>query len=180
MELTGAKRRKMLLDILQQSASPISGRALGTRTGVSRQVVVQDMALLRTQGYPIVSTTKGYCLECTEKARHTRRIKVCHTDGQVEDELTTIVDLGGAVLDVMVNHRTYGKMTAALNIRSRRDVRLFVDNMRSGKSAPLLNVTSGYHFHTITADSEAVLDEIEEQLCRKGYLADWLPYEMEQ
>lgn len=180
MELTGAKRRKMLLDILQQSASPISGRALGTRTGVSRQVVVQDMALLRTQGYPIVSTTKGYCLECAEKARHTRRIKVCHTDGQVEDELTTIVDLGGAVLDVMVNHRTYGKMTAALNIRSRRDVRLFVDNMRSGKSAPLLNVTSGYHFHTITADSEAVLDEIEEQLCRKGYLADWLPYEMEQ
>ena len=108
-----------------------------------------------------------------------RILKVYHTDEQVEDELNSIVDLGGTVQNVMVNHRAYGKMTAALNIKSRRDVRVFVDNIRSGKSTPLLNVTSGYHFHTIGADSEAILDEIEEMLRRKGYLAQRLPYEME-
>lgn len=178
-ELTGPERRKLLLSLMQQSQSPISGSELGKRTGVSRQVVVQDMALLRTEGYPILSTTKGYCLERADQGQSVRIFKVCHTDDQVEDELESIVDLGGTVLDVMVNHRVYGKMTAALNIRSRRDVRVFADNMRSGKSVPLLNVTAGYHFHTVAADSEVILDEIEDMLCRKGYLAQRLPYEME-
>lgn len=178
-ELTGFERRKLLLSIIQQSRTPISGSALGKQTGVSRQVIVQDMALLRTEGYPIMSTTKGYYLESAGQKQSTRILKVYHTDEQVEDELNTIVDLGGVVLDVIVNHRAYGKMTAPLNIRSRRDVRMFVEHIRSGKSIPLLNVTSGYHFHTIIADSEAILDEIEEMLCRKGYLAQRLPYEME-
>lgn len=178
-ELTGSERRKILLSMMQQSQAPISGSALGKKTGVSRQVVVQDMALLRTEGYPILSTTKGYYLERPSQSQRARVLKVYHTDEQVEDELNSIVDLGGTVLGVMVNHRVYGKMTAALNVRSRRDVRAFMDDIRSGKSAPLLNVTSGYHFHTISADSEAILDEIEEMLRRKGYLAERLPYEME-
>lgn len=178
-EWTGAERRKILLSMMRQSQTPISGSALGKRTGVSRQVVVQDMALLRTEGYPIMSTTKGYYLERAGQNQSVRILKVCHTDAQVEDELNSIVDLGGTVQDVMVNHRAYGKMTAALNIKNRRDVRVFVDNIRSGKSTPLLNVTSGYHFHTISADSEVILDEIEEMLRRKGYLAKRLPYEME-
>lgn len=164
---------------MQQSKTPVSGSVLGEKTGVSRQVIVQDMALLRTEGYAILSTTRGYYLEQAGQSQYTRVLKVFHTDEQVEDELNSIVDLGGTILDVMVNHRAYGKMTAPLNIRSRRDVRLFVEHLRSGKSAPLLNVTSGYHFHTIGADSEAVLDEIEEMLRRKGYLAKRLPYEME-
>lgn len=178
-ELIGTERRKLLLSMMQQSQTPISGSALGRETGVSRQVVVQDMALLRTEGYPIMSTTKGYYLERTEQSPCVRIVKVCHTDAQVEDELNSIVDLGGTVLDVMVNHRAYGKMTAALNIRNRRDVRVFAEHIRSGKSTPLLNVTSGYHFHTIGADSEAILDEIEEMLRRKGYLAERMSYEME-
>ena len=164
---------------MQQSQTPVSGSALGKETGVSRQVIVQDMALLRTQGHPIMSTTKGYYLERTDQNQSVRTLKVCHTDDQMEDELNAIVDLGGTVQNVMVNHRTYGKMTAALNIRNRRDVRVFVDNIRSGRSSPLLNVTSGYHFHTVSADCEAVLDEIEEMLLQKGYLAEWLPYEQE-
>lgn len=178
-ELTGGERRKILLTRIQQSHTPISGSALGKETGVSRQVVVQDIALLRTEGYPIMSTTKGYYLQRTEQKQCVRIVKVCHTDEQVEDELNSIVDLGGTVLDVIVNHRAYGKMTAALNIKSRRDVRVFAEHIRSGKSTPLLNVTSGYHFHTIGADSEAVLDEIEEMLRQKGYLSERMPYEIE-
>lgn len=139
--------------------------------------MVQDIALLRTQGYPIVSTARGYFL--VEDQQAVRWIKVYHTNEQVEEELTTIVDLGGEVLDVMVNHRVYGKVTAPLHIKSRRDVQRFVDNLRTGKSTPLLNVTSGYHFHRISAESEEVLDEIEATLKEKNFTAELLPYEME-
>ena len=106
-----------------------------------------------------------------------KRMLIKNMAEQVEDELTTIVDLGGCVVNVMVNHRVYGKLNAPLNIKSRRDVQSFINDLKTGKSTPLLNVTSGYHFHKINAESEEVLDEIEEALNRKGYLAQLLPYE---
>lgn len=174
-EMTGTDRRKMLISLLRESQAPLSGTQLGSRTGVSRQIVVQDIALLRTEGYSIVSTARGYFLDEPECAA--RSVKVCHTNEQVEEELTTIVDLGGVVLDVMVNHRVYGKVTAPLNIKNRRDVQRFVNDLKTGKSTPLLNVTSGYHFHKIAAESEEILDEIVEALRDKNFLADILPYE---
>lgn len=171
----GTQRRKKILEMMRQASSPLSGGALGRETGVSRQVVVQDIALLRTMGYPILSTARGYVLN---ESRHAVRLfKVCHTNDETEDELTTIVDLGGCVLDVMVNHRVYGRMSASLNIKNRRDVQLFMNNIRSGKSAPLMNVTSGYHFHHVSAEQAEILDEIQEALMKKNYLTEFLPYE---
>ena len=174
--MTGAERRKALLAMMRETEKPLSGTALGKRTGVSRQVVVQDMALLRTEGYPIISTARGYLMEASKGC--TRLFKVCHTNEQVEDELTTIVDLGGTVVNVMVNHRIYGKLDAQLNIKNRRDVAKFLDDINTGKSTPLLNVTSGYHFHLVSAETEDVLDEIEEALRGKNYLTELLPYEI--
>lgn len=174
-ELTGTDRRKRILFLLRTSDAPLSGTQLGRKTGVSRQVVVQDIALLRTKGHPIVSTARGYFLDESKAA--VRLIKVHHSDAQVEEELTAIVDLGGTVLNVMVNHKAYGKVEAALNIRSRRDVKRFVEDIRTGKSTPLLNVTAGYHFHKISAESEEVLDEIAAVLKEKQFLAELLPYE---
>ena len=92
-EMTGADRRKEILSMIRDTDTPVSGTAIGKKTGVSRQVVVQDIALLRTQGYPIISTARGYLLD--EPKQAVRIFKVCHTNEQVEDELTTIVDLGG-------------------------------------------------------------------------------------
>lgn len=173
--MTGADRRKQILSLMQKSDQPLPGVALGKETGVSRQVVVQDIALLRTEGYPIVSTSRGYYLDQPKQA--VRLIKVCHTNEQVEDELTTIVNLGGIVLDVMINHRTYGKVTAPMHIKCQRDIRRFMQDMRSGKSSPLMNVTSGYHFHHIAAEKEEILDEIAEELDKKGYMVEWFSYE---
>lgn len=175
-EMTGAERRKALLAMMRETEKPLSGTALGKRTGVSRQVVVQDMALLRTEGYPIISTARGYLMEASKGC--TRLFKVCHTNEQVEDELTTIVDLGGTVVNVMVNHRIYGKLDAQLNIKNRRDVAKFLDNINTGKSTPLLNVTSGYHFHLVSAETEEILNEIEAALREKNYLTELLPYEI--
>ena len=172
---SGSQRRKKIVTMLKQCSEPLSGTALGKETGVSRQVVVQDIALLRTEGYEIVATSRGYVLNAPKQL--IRVFKTFHTNEQTEEELTAIVDLGGCVLDVMVNHRVYGKMSAPLNIRNRRDVQIFMDQLKTGKSTPLLNVTSGYHFHKVTADKEEILDEIEEVLRAKGLLTEILPYE---
>ena len=177
VEMTGEQRRKKIIEIMKQSKEPISGSALGKATGVSRQVVVQDIALLRTEGKSIVSTSRGYVLYKPDDA--VRLFKLCHTNAQAEEELNIIVDLGGCVLDVMVNHRAYGKVSAPLNIKSRRDVKVFMEQIRTGKSVPLLNITSGYHFHRVSAPSEEILDEIEEALRKKGFLAEFLSYEKE-
>ena len=108
---------------------------------------------------------------------HVRLFKMCHTNEETEQELNAIVDLGGAVLDVIVNHRAYGKITAPLDIKSRRDVNTFIGEIKSGKSSLLMNVTSGYHFHHIGAPSEEILDEIRDKLKQLGFLVDLLPYE---
>ena len=176
-ESDGSSRRKTLLTLLSQSDVPLSGTRLGKETGVSRQVVVQDIALLRTAGYPILSTGRGYILNETSGGC-TRVLKVCHSDAQVEDELQTIVDLGGCIVDVSINHRVYGKVSAPLNIKSRRDTHNFKSELDTSKSSLLSSATSGYHYHTIRADSEEILDEIEEALRQKHYLADYMEYEI--
>ena len=176
MELTGEQRRKKILEMITTSPEPLSGGALGKMTGVSRQVVVQDIALLRKEGATILATPKGYVCHGAS-ARATRLFKVCHTDAQTEQELNAIVDLGGTVEDVMVNHRAYGKISARMTIKSRRDVQNLKEQLRTGKSTLLLNITSGYHFHHISADSEEILDEIQEKLKEMGFLAELMPYE---
>ena len=84
------------------------------------------------------------------------------------------MDLGGNVVNVMVNHRVYGQMEAKLGINSRRKVGRFMDDIQNGKSSPLKNITSGYHYHKIEADSEETLDLIEEMLKNKGFLVEHL------
>ena len=175
LELTGEARREKIIALLQSSQTPLSGTELGRITGVSRQVVVQDIALLRAEGHPILATTRGYLLGRPTDV--TRLIKVRHTNEQTEDELNTVVDLGGCVEDVIVNHRTYGKLTASLHIRTRQDVQAFMEQIRTGKSSPLMNITSGYHFHHISAACPETLDTIEARLKEMGFLAEILPYE---
>lgn len=176
--MTGDERRVELLRELSEASGAVSGSALARVLGVSRQVIVQDIALLRANGHDVIATARGYVLRGGAPANvPTRLVKVHHALDELEDELTLIVDLGGVVTNVMVNHRVYGKIMADLDIRSRRDVARYVADIESGKSCPLMTVTSGYHFHRIAADSEEALDEIEAALADRGYLAQVMPYE---
>lgn len=174
--MPGELRREKILATLSAAEAPLSGSALGRACEVSRQVVVQDIALLRTQGWPIHSTNRGYVLE-REATRPSRLIKCHHTVEQTPEELNTIVDLGGHVRDVLVNHRVYGRLSCELGIASRRDVANYMTQIRSGKSSPLMLITSGYHFHHVTADSEEVLDEVVRALGERGLLAPVSDYE---
>ena len=177
--MTGAERRKMILNLMRESATPLSGGALGAATGVSRQVVVQDIALLRSEGHSIIATARGYLLDAPKEARQSRLFKVFHDETRTEEELNLIVDLGGIVEDVMVNHKIYSKVSAPLNIKNRRDVQNFLKNLQDGKSTPLSKVTSGYHFHHVSADEAEILDEIEEALRQNHFLTEVFDYEME-
>ncbi len=94
-----------------------------------------------------------------------------HTTEQTEDELNLIVDLGGTVVDVFVWHKVYGRVVAKLNIFSRLHVNQFIDGVRTGKSSELMNITGGYHYHTVRAESEEILDKIGKFLEERGYIA---------
>ena len=100
-----------------------------------------------------------------------------HADEDVEKELTTIVDLGGTIVDVFVYHKVYGVLRADMNIKSRMDIRRYMEEIATGKSSLLKNVTSGYHYHTIRAESKEILDIIQEELQKAGFLAKLQDYE---
>ena len=173
--MNGEDRREKIISILKSSNAPVAGLTLAKELGVSRQVIVQDIALLRANATAIFSTNRGYVLQ--EKNVCERVFKVQHTDEEVEEELSIIVDMGGFVKDVFVYHKVYGVLKAEMNIKSRRDIRKYMEDINSGKSSLLKNVTSGYHYHTISADSEEILDMIQEDLSKRGFLAKLQDYE---
>jgi len=168
--MTGSERRAGIIRQIQKSSKPVSGSELAKSYNVSRQVIVQDIALIRANGYDIISTNRGYILNIPRSV--SRVFKVQHTDEELTDELYAIVDLGGCVENVMVNHKVYGHIEANLNISSRRKVYEFMNDIKSGKSSPLKNITSNYHYHTVSADSDETLDLIENELRQMGFLIE--------
>ena len=166
-------RRKELVLFLMSADGPVSGGELAKRFEVSRQIIVQDISVLKAAGYDILSTHNGYIVARTPYAE--RVVKVRHTTEQTEDELTCIVDLGGIVVNVFVWHKVYGRIEAGLNIFSRLHIKQFLEGVRTGKSTELMNITGGYHYHTLRADSEEILNRIEQTLAEKGYIVPELP-----
>lgn len=168
--MEGEARREKLIEILKSSSVPVSGSMLSKKLGVSRQVIVQDIALLRAVNKNILSTTKGYILYSHDDKKCNRTYLVKHTNAQIRDELYTMVDCGGQVLDVIVEHDVYGTITVDLILKNRLDVDEFIDKLESSKAGPLNKLTNGVHIHTVEADNEDILDKIEIKLREKGYL----------
>lgn len=170
--MSGQERREKILELLEKTEKPLSGTVLASKLKVSRQIVVQDIALLRAVNKNILSTNKGYFIykDDTNRDLARRAIKVKHNDSQILDELNTIVDLGGNVLDVVVEHEIYGQITCDLFIHSRKDAKSFVKQCEESHAKGLNVLTDGMHYHTIEAQSEEELDKIEEALNEKGYL----------
>jgi len=171
--MDGEQRRDHILTLLQKNSQPIKGSELAELFGVSRQVIVQDIALLKANNKNILSTNKGYLLfhPKPESVKLKRTVYVTHTDQQIQDELYTIVDFGGTVLDVVIEHEIYGQITVDLLIKNRQDVDEFVGKITSVKDRPLKELTHNFHYHTIEAESENTLNLIEQSLREKGYIA---------
>ena len=166
------ERRKAIANLLTTEQKAVSGAALSAEFGVSRQIIVQDITALRSSGYDIISTHNGYLIQNTPLKE--RVFKVHHTTERTEEELKLIVDLGGTVVDVFVWHKVYGRMHAPLNIYSRAQVKQFIDGVRTGTSTELMHITGGYHYHTVRAESDAVLDNIMNALAEHNFIAPGL------
>lgn len=167
------ERRKRILKLLSESARPLTGSDLARILAVSRQVVVSDMAILRAAGGKIIATPQGYALaSALGAAPHARIFGSRHTPEETEDELLTIVDYGGKVVDVTVEHPVYGELRGWLNIGSREDVRQFIHRLAESDAKPLLTLTEGVHLHRVEGADAAILDRIETALREKGYLLE--------
>lgn len=171
------ERRNEILSLLNHADTPIAAKELAARFHVSRQVIVQDMAVIRAVTPGIVSTCRGYTIQ--QKEFCSREFKCFHTEEDVARELNLIVDCGGRVKNVSIKHRVYGRLSAEMDICSRQDVDEFLELLRVGKSTLLGNATAGYHYHLVEAASEDRLDRIGSQLEQAGLLAPLSPWEQE-
>lgn len=150
--MTTAERRAAILQQLAHAGAPIAARTLATHYGVSRQVIVQDLAVIRASHPGIISTARGYVLEQPDQpAGCTREFKVRHTPDRTGQELNLIVDCGGQVKNISISHRVYGRITAEMDIRSRQDVREFLQSFEDSSSTVLSTATDGYHYHLVEA-----------------------------
>ena len=175
--MKGTERRNKILELLREAKTPLSGSALAKELGVSRQVIVQDMALLRSgTETEILSTYQGYLVR-QEENRFERVFKVRHSADRTEEELREIIDLGGRVEDVFVYHSVYGVVRGQLRISSRKDIAGFMQRLSESSSAPLMQITDDYHYHTVVADDERTLEQIQKRLQELGLLAPLREYE---
>ena len=173
--MNAGERRGEILKILKQTEVPIAARELAGRFGVSRQVIVQDLAVIRASTPGILSTTKGYVMQ--QDSSCVREFKVRHVSDQTAEEMNLIVDCGGHVKNISISHRVYGRVSAEMDIRSRQDVSEFIQALQNSRSTVLSSATSGYHYHLIEASSEERLDLIRDQLEKAGFLAPLQPWE---
>ena len=165
------ERRKEILAIVGNSDNPLPAAFLAEKLGVSRQVIVQDIAILRGSGFGIISTNRGYMFS-VKKPVVSRVFKCRHTLEQILDEGYLIIGEGGRVEDIFVNHRVYGRITARLELYNNMHVEELYRSLVSGASKPLMAVTDGYHYHTVTAADETTLDRIEQALRKAGFLIE--------
>lgn len=173
-----SERRREILKTLQGTELPVAARELAARFGVSRQVIVQDMAVIRASTPGILSTTKGYTIQ--QESSCTKEFKVRHRQDQAAEELNLIVDCGGHVKNISISHRVYGRVSAEMDIRSRHDVTEFAEALNSSHSTVLSSATSGYHYHLVEASSEERLALIGQQLENAGFLAPLQPWEKKE
>ncbi len=166
------ERRACIVKILEQADRPTTGAELSERFGVSRQVIVQDIAVLRAAGRDILASLQGYYLHRPWPGMHRAVVAVQHRPEQTEDELTALVDVGVEIVDVIVEHAIYGEQRGMLHIASREDVRQFMAQLEATGARLLSELTNGVHLHTLAARRPEQLERAREALRTRGYLIE--------
>lgn len=169
---TTLERRQALRELLSTVSDPLTGSELAARFGVSRQVIVQDIAVLRAEGLAIQASPRGYWLVQPGPALERMVVAVRHTPEQTEDELTALVDAGVEVEDVIVAHPLYGELRGTLHLASRADVAQFMAQVRARQAHLLSELTDGLHLHTLAARQRRALERARDILRAKGYLVE--------
>jgi hypothetical protein len=162
-------RRARLLAMLRSSTEPITGQAFSQLLGVSRQAIVNDIAILRAAGSAIIGSSRGYRLDEGPPGL----VEVIHSDHgpeRVGEEAEILLDRGIAVLDVGVNHSVLGEIRAPILVESRADLEGHLEVLRRAGDLPLSTITRGIHSHTLRAPNRDALDAAKRELADRGIL----------
>ena len=173
-KLKGEDRRNWIFSYLKEQQSPITGNEIAKLTNVSRQVIVNDITLLKASNAPILSTSQGYIvLPDKEGAPYVQQRVACnHQSVHSEDELFALVDAGVTVENVTIEHPVYGEITSSIMVSNRHDVELFLKKVRDTEAPFLLELTSGIHLHLLSAPTEEILNRGINAIRDKGYLIE--------
>ena len=168
----GPNRRAQMLKLLRERGEAVPGGELARMFGASRQIMVQDVALLRAAGEPIISTARGYLyLASAGQPRAIRTtLLVRHSAEQAGDELRALLDCGVRVVDVVVNHPVYGELRGPIMLDRGDQIDGWLRKFEQGKGRQLSELTDGVHTHTIEARSTAEVDCALRVLRERGYL----------
>jgi transcriptional regulator of NAD metabolism len=166
------QRRKHVLKLIEEAENPVSATQIAKETGVSRQAIVGDIALLRAEGANIVATARGYTMIHPNEnvLFHGRIVSIHHTLEETLEELMTIVTMGGSVLDVIVDHAYYGELIGSLNLSTEADVKDFMEHQATLPNGLLSEITGGVHMHTIACKNRTLFDKIVSKLDNLGYI----------
>lgn len=171
--MTAAQRRRAeILEQLKSTRDSISGTAMGEQFNVSRQIIVRDISILKADGHPIVSTSRGYVHRPAERpGKPCKRTIACqHEFAEMKEELEIILDNGAMIDNVSIDHPVYGELTGELMISTNAELVMFLTRMHEEKSRMLANLTDNIHLHTISADTEKILDNAVRDLIEHGYI----------
>lgn len=145
----GEERRQHLLAQLATQDGPLSASRLAKELGVSRQIIVGDVALLRASGQEITATARGYLLNAPKTPGIVSQIACLHTPEQTAEELQIMVASGAEVVDVLVEHPLYGELKGSLYIKTPQDIENFMAELAATDSVLLSSLTGGVHLHTV-------------------------------
>jgi uncharacterized protein len=167
---SAGNRRRQIVEWLHARGGPIPGSEIAKHFRVSRQCLVQDIAILRASGEEILATPTGYRLP-TESSRGHREILACkHPAERTEEELQILLDHGVRILDVIVEHPIYGELRGSLMLESRADLQEFLAHVRASHAALLSSLTDGVHLHTVEASRPDMISRAKTQLRARGFL----------
>ncbi len=167
---TAAQRRRRIVAWMRAHAGPVRGGELAKRLRVSRQCLVQDVAILRAGGEEILATPQGYRLPKSPSRLHRILLACKHAPERTEEELHILVDNGVKILDVIVEHPLYGELRGSLMLESRADVQDFLRRIRSSHASLLSSLTRGVHLHTVEASRPEMIARAKTALRRRGFL----------
>ncbi|MBB6450072.1 hypothetical protein HNR44_002050 [Geomicrobium halophilum] len=173
-KLSGEERRQQILEFLKSETQPQKGGRLAEIHQVSRQVIVQDISLLKAAKHPILATPQGYLYNQPQgpEDKYTSIIACRHTKADMEEELIILVDHGVVIKDVTVEHAVYGEISGQLMIKNRKDVERFCQLMEEKQASLLADLTEGIHLHTLEAEDEHALIEAKQALQKSGILVE--------
>ncbi|MFN0071320.1 MAG: transcription repressor NadR [Chloroflexota bacterium] len=170
--MNGHERRLNLLRSIQEGGSPITGTDLAQALGVSRQIIVQDVAVLRAAGEEIISTPRGYMLVGGRPTAHQAILVTRHARHDAVDEMSIMVDHGLRIIDVVVEHPIYGELRAPLMFGSRSDILAWRDRIEATGAALLSDLTDGVHLHTVESFQPERIEHARDELRKRGFLVE--------